>query len=251
MTTPRGNIGYDGFLCFDGYEGFALWCEAEAQAMRAQAGMAEDEPADGFQMAHKLDFEVWEVETVPGGGGYRGGRHAGKKIFLQADARPERKHFTILREMAERRIAARVPANFLHTASSAVAGCLLMPGKTFRWDGAATGWDLGELKKRYPNASFEAIARRIPPFKACVVTISDQGKVGSGGRFGSIAHPPALAPLEEQAMKRLLKRRTAGGDEVELYEYRSENETLIVRAWGVFCAGRKRVIILTEAKEEA
>ncbi|HOX38068.1 MAG TPA: hypothetical protein PL033_08775 [Candidatus Brocadiia bacterium] len=250
MTPALGSVGEDGFLWFEGYEEFALWCEAEAQAMRTESGAREDEPADGFAMAEKLGFQVWEVSSVPGGSGYRGGRRAGKKIFLHADARAERKHFTILREMAERRITARVNEEHLHIASSAIAGCLLMPGKTFCWDGGVTNWDLVALKKRYPKASFEAIARRIPPFKACVVTIADQGQVRRGGRFGSITHPAALAPLEEEAMKRLLEHKAGEGEDIELFEYQNADETIAVRAWGVFSESVKRVIILTEAKEE-
>ncbi len=182
--------------------------DAVAESLLREAGI-ERPPVDAFALAAKLGIAVAPDDRQGGRARFVrlrdwAGRMPKPAILLRADPRPEREHWAVAHEIGEHaahRVFARlaVDPREAPAAREAVANWLaarlLLPSLWFHEDGRAADWDLAALKRRYPTASHELIARRMldaePPV---ILSIFDHGRLGfrGGNLAGPIPPPNAL-----------------------------------------------------------
>lgn len=224
-------------------------------------GNVERPPVNAIELARRLDLIVARDEAAatrarfvrlgPGGGSATG---AGT-ILLADDPRPERRQWAVAHEIGEsraHRVFAELGINPMDAPESAreaianrLAGSLLLPWEWFRADGAATHWDLSDLKAIYSTASNELIARRMlempPPI---IITLLDQGRC-SWRRGNRALHPPPLTEPEQAAWRAARESgRPAECDHSELPEGIAD-----VCVWPIHEEGWRREIIRMELSE--
>jgi hypothetical protein len=86
------------------------------------------------------------------------------------------------------------------------AGALMLPRASFDRDLQMTEWDLEQLAKLHPNASWQMLARRVSELREAVVTVLDQGKVTTRVASPWMAEPPArLSPIERELVDAALE----------------------------------------------
>lgn len=185
--------------------------DAVAESLLGAAGV-DGPPVDAFAVAARLGIVVAPDDLQAGRARFvrlRAWTGGGPKpvILLRTDERPEREHWAVAHEIGEHaahRVFAHLGADVREApaAREAVANWLaarlLLPTAWFEADGRAAGWDLATLKRRYPTASHELIARRMldaPP--PVVVSMFDHGRLGfRGGNAGGTIPPPT--PIERR-----------------------------------------------------
>lgn len=98
-------------------------------------------------------------------------------IYVDARARPERLQGTVAHELGHFALA-RAGEDDCERGARYLAAALLMPLDEARRDVRELGpLELLELKKRYPNVSYEMVARRVADVRDAVVSILDHGRV--------------------------------------------------------------------------
>lgn len=137
------------------------------------------------------------LDGGPGCEGFLGGR----KIYVDEQARPERRAFAISHELSHWLLRrAGIPdeedvVNYLGAAT-------LLPRLAFEADLRRWGWDLLRLKAKHTHASFEAIARRICVLRdarACVFDWPLAGQRDAGAYVIPWHDAPAPSPEEREA----------------------------------------------------
>lgn len=149
-------------------------------------------PIDALDVARTLGMAVaWDARQNGRGrtvrlGAFGGGRSQ-SSILVRPEPRPERLQWTVAHEIGET-CAQRVfdflgvdpreaPPAARESVANQLAGRLLLPRGWFGADARECGWDLYELKHRYPTASHELIARRMLDFAPrVVITVVDHGR---------------------------------------------------------------------------
>ncbi len=201
------------------------------------------EPSDWaaeFAARHdvRLRLEAPLPEDVPG---YKYDDNEGPVVVLNAAMPPERRHFALAHEVAhillghgdELEEGEELEANRL-------AAELLLPTERF----SREAWQpLRELKRLFPHASHEAIARRRLAFVPGVLTIVDDGRLTRRLVSEGFAAPPHPAPFEWNLIERAFETR---GD--------LEEEAEGLRLSAVFVdegRGVARVLLLAEGDEPA
>jgi hypothetical protein len=150
-----------------------------------------DEPIDALALARALGLSVaWDERQTGRGRTARLAAHAGStqgSILLRPDPRRERLQWAIAHEIGELcacqvfdRLSVdprEAPAAAREAVANSLASRILLPREAFARDGRSCGWDLFDLKARYPAASHELIARRMLDFEIpLIVTIFDHGR---------------------------------------------------------------------------
>ena len=153
----------------------------------------------------------------------------------------ERKNFTIAHELAEIELATRedLSDDEKHNLANIKAAEKLLPERSFKND--MFKFNLYQLKKLYPQASYEVIARRILDYKNAVLTIFDNFsktiRIGSRG----INFPQFLLPEEKKVVKKCYNLK--GYSE-------KEKDNISIKGYYIDEGrGVKRVIMLTEIDE--
>lgn len=170
-------------------------------------------------------------------------------LLLQRDIRPERLQWAAAHELGEA-LAAQAAA-WLHLdvddiqpdarewLANEIAKRFLLPFPQFVSDGIETGWDLIQLKKRYPNVSHEVIARRMldAPIPV-IITILDNGRLSWRKSNGPVASPPPMTSQEKACWVAAHRN----GQSV-----RHEDQRGSIACWAIHEAGWRREIVRTEA----
>ncbi len=118
-----------------------------------------------------------------------------------------------------------------------LAGELLLPEAEFKPLALREGLD--ELKRRFPQASWEAIARRRLAFRPAVMTVFDAGRLTSRQAPENYAFPATLTEAERETARRCLEEKC-----YQRYAARG----MLLEAWHIDDGrGVERVILLTEA----
>lgn len=171
-------------------------------------------PIDALDVARALGLAVaWDAAQSGRGRTVRlgsfGGGASQASILVRPEPRLERLQWTVAHEIGEN-CAQRVfdflgvdpleaPASARESVANQLAGRLLLPRAWFGADARQCDWDLYELKRLYPTASHELIARRMLDFAPrVVITVVDHGRrtwrqTNLPGRL------PPCSPLEKSA----------------------------------------------------
>ncbi len=254
-------------------EEYAAALDETADEVLTAAGVRRG-PVDAFALATALGIVIARDDDQPGRARYVRVRMFGPlrlpaadddrlivepparaSIWLRDDPRDERRQWAVAHELGEhasqrvfRRLGvdpreARVSAR--ETIANQLANRLLLPSGWFVRDGAAEDWDLLALKRRYPTASHELIARRMLECgPAAVVTICDQGRINfRRGPWGRRAPPLGF---QEREVWQAVHHDARPLD--------SDQGTTRIRGWPIHEAGWRREILrseLLEADEDA
>jgi len=193
------------------------------------------------EIARKLNIEIIE-KTTPRN--IRGSAFKVKDkwyITVNQFDSEERKNFTIAHELAEIELDSRedLTLDEKHNLSNILAAEKLLPEHVFKED--IYHYNLYELKKLYPQASYEVIARRTLAYKKAVLTVFDNFiktlRIGSDG----INYPQQLFSEEKELIDKCYKQK----------EYVQNNrDNLIMHGYFIDEGmGMQRVILLTEIDE--
>ena len=165
---------------------------------------------------------------------------AGNKwyITINANDTEERKSFTIAHELGEIILYdnSELSNDDKHKISNLIAADFLMPEDEFKKD--IQNNDLKQLKKKYKNCSYEAIARRILKFIPHVLTIFDNKKKYIRIASDSINFPSAITQIEQEVVERCYQ--------TENHHEKKEDNLMIKGYYINEGKGVERVILLTE-----
>jgi hypothetical protein len=169
-------------------------------------------PVDALAVAARLGITVARDDGQPGRARYvlHGGRRrsrSGATILLRCEPRPERRQWAVAHELGEHLAAeafvrlgldpCEASPRGREAVANQLAARLLLPSAWFEAEGPACGWNLLELKARFPTASHELIARRMlecrPPV---IITIFDRGR-RTLRRSNVPGRVPPLSPAEQ------------------------------------------------------
>ncbi|MBC8491109.1 MAG: ImmA/IrrE family metallo-endopeptidase [Candidatus Marinimicrobia bacterium] len=135
-----------------------------------------------------------EVRIRPLDEGIRGYKIDGE-IVLNEYCYAERRNWTFCHELGHIILGhSSEPSDDEEKEADCFAAEIMMPEVDFIPD--SRGVDLIELKRIYPHASWEAIARRCLQFHELIITIFDEGKVTFRSGSGNINFP--YVPLNEE-----------------------------------------------------
>jgi hypothetical protein len=208
---------------------------------------------DAVEFARSLDLVVARDRKLQGRARYvrlstGRGRSRGAIFVGEAD-RPERLQWAVAHELGEFAVhrvfkRAGIPPRGDEPAlreqlANELARRILLPLRPFQSAGRDCNWDLTELKRTFPAASHELIARRtldLPP--PVVITVIDHGRVH--WRRGN--RPFLSAELCSRE-----RRLAQGAHESGAYQ-QQEADDLFIRAWPVHEPGWKREILRTELR---
>jgi len=235
-------------------EELAAGLDFVAAELLSEAGVRRP-PVDAFGVAAALGITVAVDDLQQGRARYvrlSGRWPAGPRatILLRSDPRPERRQWAVAHEIGEHaahRVFATLGVDPRETApnsrevmASNLAGRLLLPAAWFAADASQCGWDLLDLKARYPTASHELIARRMlecrPPV---IISIFDHGQV-SFRRSNLPGRAPPPSPAEIQCRQAI---------HAENRPRQHHNGLRAVQGWPVHEDGWKREILRTEVEE--
>jgi hypothetical protein len=175
--------------------------------------------------------------------GVRGYSVPERTIVIDVDLSEERMNWTFCHELAHLLLkhgkTGRSVSAHDEKEAHELAQDLLLPPETFRAD--VHRFSLPELRMRYPQASWEAIARTRVRHRPAILTIFDNGQRTLRMAPAPMNCPAQLHPLEESIKKSLQAGETAA-------EVHSEG----IHVEGVFVdEGRdvRRIILLAESEE--
>jgi IrrE N-terminal-like domain len=191
-------------------------------------------PFDALELARALGLEVaWDERQTGRGRIARLSRHVGAatrgSILLRPEPRRERLQWAIAHEIGEfcaHRVFERLsvdpreaPPAARETVANQLSSRILLPRDPFDRQARAGGWDLYDLKARFPAASHELIARRMLDFApGVIVTIFDHGRrtfrrgnlpfrlpplSDVESRAWRVAHEQSLASVESDGFRRV------------------------------------------------
>jgi Zn-dependent peptidase ImmA (M78 family) len=132
-------------------------------------------------------------------------------ILLKSDPRDERRHWAVAHEIGEaaaHRVFARLsvdpreaPPAAREDVANRLAGRLLLPTVWLRALGAATGWDIAQIKRRSVHASHELVARRMLELDVpVIITVFDQNRI-SWRRSNVSGRVPPPSPAERKCQR--------------------------------------------------
>jgi Zn-dependent peptidase ImmA (M78 family) len=236
-------------------EELAAGLDAVVDELFAESGV-EAPPIDAFAIARALGLTVAWDDSQTGRACYvrlqsRRTSLPRGTILLRSDPRCERRQWAVAHEIGEH-VAHRAFAvwgvdpretvpNAREAVANALAGRILLPTPWFLHDARQADWDLLALKRRYPSASHELIARRMlecPP--PVVITIFDRDQM-TFRRGNFPGRTPPLSAAEKAAQQRAYE---------EGEPCRKKTDNCSISAWPVHEADWKREILRTEVDEE-
>ncbi len=195
-------------------EDLAMALDTVADSLLREAGI-DGPPIHAFELAAQLGIAVAPDDRQGGRARYVrlrpwAGESPRPAILLRGDPRPEREHWAVAHEIGEHAaprvfaqlgVDAREAPAARETVANWLAARLLLPTDSFHADGRACDWNLAALKRRYPTASHELIARRMldaePPV---VISVFDHGRLGfRRGNLAGAIPPPNEAERHCQA----------------------------------------------------
>ncbi len=212
-------------------------------------------PVDALRMATALG-----IETVVDGGqqvraryvelrAARGGNPR-PAILLRPEPRSERRQWAVAHELGEREAVnvfkrlsvdpRTAPPTAREWVANQLANRILLPTRWLARAGAACGWDLFALKRRFASASHELIMRRMLEFEPpIVVSIFDHGAISfrQGNRGGRLT----LTTLERECWRAVHE----SGEALE-----RSGAGCTVRGWPVHEEGWKRELLRLDWLEE-
>jgi hypothetical protein len=206
---------------------------------------------DAVDVARRIGLAVARDRKLNGRARYvrlsLGRGRARGAIFVGEADRPERLQWAVAHELGEYAVhrvyykAGIAPGgdepHMREQLANELARRILLPRRPFEKTGAECNWDLTDLKRTFPSASYELIARRMldmPP--PVVVTVFDHGRIH--WRRGNQPFPPAqLRPCERHLMQL--------AHESQAFQQRQADD-LFVRAWPIHEPEWKREIMRTE-----
>ncbi len=193
-----------------------------------------------LEMTRRHDIELHLTRLADGVRGYSVPE---RTIVIDVDLSEERMNWTFCHELAhlllkhgdaERPISAQDEKE-----AHELAQDLLLPPETFRAD--AHRFSLPELKTRYPQASWEVIARTRVRHRPAILTIFDNGR-----RTLRMAPPPVNCPARLHPLEKTVKQTLEAGETIA--EVRSD----AIHVEGVFVdEGHdiRRIILIAESEE--
>lgn len=215
-----------------------------------------DTPAvDAVAVARRLGLTVARDSSLNGRARYArlsvGWGRTRDAIFVGHAERPERLQWAVAHELGEiavHRVAAQAGLTFpddnagsREQLANELARRILLPSRYFRRLGVACNWDLFELKRAFPSASHELIARRMLDYpQPVIITVSDHGQVS--WRRGN--QNTSVSPLTAEELSLMQAAHLSS----EFQQHR--NHLLWIRAWPVHEPGWKREILRSEPLEE-
>lgn len=156
-----------------------------------------------LEMARRHNIELHLRRLADGVRGYS---LPERTIVIDLDLSQERMNWTFCHELAHLLLKHGRADRNLTTAEEKeareLAQELLLPPETFRAD--VHRFSLAEIKERYPQASWEVIARTRVRYRPGIVTIFDNGRRTLRMAPPPLACPPQLLPVEE-AVKQTLE----------------------------------------------
>ena len=208
---------------------------------------------DAVDLARRIGLVVARDRKLQGRARYvrlSTGRGRSRGAIFVGDAdRPERLQWAVAHELGEFAVhrvfkkAGLAPGGdqpaLREQLANELARRILLPLAPFQDAGRDSNWDLTDLKRRFPSASHELIARRmldLPP--SVVITVFDHGRVHwrrSNGPFLS---------AELCSRERSLAQRA---HESGAYQ-QQEADDHFSRAWPIHEPGWKREILRTEPR---
>ena len=210
---------------------------------------------DAVRVARRLGLTVARDRTLNGRARFARlsvarGRVRGA-IFVGEAERPERLQWAVAHELGEIAVhrvfedlhipAADEPPGLREQLANELARRILLPLRPFERAGRDCHWDFYELKRVFPTASHELLARRMLDLATpAIITVCDHGRI-SWRRKSEPGPVPAPSPQERLCL------RVAH----ETGEYQQQASAgLSIRAWPVHEPDWKREILRTEPLEE-
>ncbi len=160
-------------------------------------------------------------------------------IMVNSNDSEERKSFTIAHELGEIILNDNneLSNDAKHKMANLIAADLLMPEDIFKNDILLNN-DLYQLKKKYENCSYEAIARRMLKFMPYILTIFDNKKIYIRIASDSINFPSSLAEIENEVAEKCYQIKNC---------CEKDDDNLNVKGYYIDeSRGVERVILLTE-----
>lgn len=216
-------------------------------------------PVNLREVASRLDLVVARDTAMDVRGRFvrlnETGRASQGTILIADDPRPERTQWAIAHEVGEsiaHRVFVRlgislsdIPPSGREQVANHLASCLLLPREWFAEDGEAVGWDLPQLKRIYPTASHELIARRMLEMSpSVIITMFDQGAMQ--WRKGNTIGQPGKLTVAETSVWRVAFE---SGRATEYEEHELPEGVQQIRCWPVHEPGWRREILRTELAE--
>jgi len=200
----------------------------------------EGPPVEPKKIADKLGI-VYDEAELRGRRGQSFRRRGRQHVEVQREDRPERKNFALAHEIMELELKKVLDdPGECHRRANLGASFLLMPTKWFREECFRTGFDIGELKKVFYTASWEAVALRTLNFSAAIITILDGGRVTRRKSSYSFYVPRKLSQEEKEVVQQVLRTRKT---------HRKHFSSCEVAAYPVFEKEYRRVIVRTTFDE--
>ncbi len=197
-------------------------------------------PVDPRKIADKLGL-VYSEADLEGRRGQSYRRQGRQHVDVQRRDRPERINFALAHEIVELELKNVLDdPRECHRRANLGASFLLMPTRWFREECLNTQFDIGELKRVFSTASWEAIALRTLNFSAAIITILDEERVTRRKSSYPFYVPRKLSEEEAQVSEKVF--RTA---EPQKQSFPSCE----VVGYPVFEKERRRVILRTTFDE--
>lgn len=137
----------------------------------------EKPPVDPKKIADKLGL-VYSEADLEGRRGQSYRRQGRQHVEVQRRDRPERINFALAHEIVELELKKVLDdPRECHRRANLGASFLLMPTRWFREECLNAQFDIGELKRVFSTASWEAIALRTLNFSQAIITIVDEERV--------------------------------------------------------------------------
>jgi hypothetical protein len=176
-----------------------------------EAAGVKEPPVDAIALAQRhlgMDVCLDQRQQQRGRAQRAGGR---RQIFLRPEPTEERHQWTVAHEIGEhfkvpllQRLGVE-PGQTRAMAGESLANLfayhLLVPSGWFAADAPGCGYDVLELKRRYPTASHEVVAWRLLDLPTpCIVTIVDNDHIHRR-RSNAWRVPRLLAPAEQRCQR--------------------------------------------------
>ncbi len=159
-------------------------------------------------------------------------------ITINDNDTEERKSFSIAHELGEIILYDNneYSNDDKHKIANLIAAEMLMPEDEFKED--IQDNDLGQLKKKYKNCSYEAIARRIIKFIPHVLTIFDNKKKYIRIASDAINFPSVMTQVEQEVVEKCYQTEN---------NHEKKEDNLMIKGYYIDEGkGVERVILLTE-----
>ncbi len=155
-------------------------------------------------LASRFNVSVRVEALAEGVRGYK----IGREIVINSLNPPERRNWTFCHELGHIVLGhSPRPNDAEERAADLFAAETMLPERDFIPDSA--DFDLNKLKKLYPYASYEVLARRCLQFNQGVMTIFDNGMLSLRVGSKAMAFPPTPTDFEIELMKECIKCKSS------------------------------------------